>query len=173
MLADYRNKSPQIGEGVFLAENAAVVGEVQVDAHASIWFGTVVRGDQAPITIGRNSNIQDNATLHCAPDKPLVVGEDVTVGHNVVLHSCTIGDHCLIGMGAVIMNDAVIGENSIVGAGALVTEGKIFPANSLIVGAPAKVKRTLTEEDRRGIAASAAEYLQLAKAYLQSIEKNC
>ena len=165
MIKPYKNNLPQVAEQVYLAENASVIGNVTLGMRASVWFGTVIRGDNAAITIGEDTNIQDNSTLHCAPDMPLRVGARVTVGHNVVLHSCTVEDDCLIGMGAVIMNRAVIGKNSIVGAGALVTEGKVFPENSLIVGSPAKVKRQLTEADLAAIRESAAEYLQLAKEY--------
>lgn len=165
MIRNYRNFHPKIGEAVYIAENATVIGRVHMDAQASVWFGAVVRGDNGDITIGKRTNIQDNATLHCTSEKPLIVGDDVAVGHNVVLHSCKIGNHCLIGMGAVVMNDAVIGENSIVGAGALVTEGKVFPPNALIVGAPAKVKRILTAEDCRKIDKPVAEYLRLSREY--------
>ena len=165
MIKPYKNNLPQLAEQVYIAENASVIGNVTLGRRASVWFGTVIRGDNVAITIGEDTNIQDNSTLHCAPGMPLQVGARVTVGHNVVLHSCTVEDDCLIGMGAVIMNRAVIGKNSIVGAGALVTEGKVFPENSLIVGSPAKVKRKLTEADIAAIRESAEEYLQLAKEY--------
>ena len=165
MIKPYKNNLPQVAEQVYIAENASVIGNVILERRASVWFGTVIRGDNAAITIGEDTNIQDNSTLHCAPGTPLRVGDRVTVGHNVVLHSCTVEDDCLIGMGAVIMNRAEIGKNSIVGAGALVTEGKVFPENSLIVGSPAKVKRQLTEADIEAIRENAEEYLQLAKEY--------
>ena len=165
MIKPYKNNLPQLAEQVYIAKNASVIGNVTLGKRASVWFGTVIRGDNAAITIGEDTNIQDNSTLHCAPGMPLQIGSRVTVGHNVVLHSCTVEDDCLIGMGAVIMNHAVIGKNSIVGAGALVTEGKVFPENSLIVGSPAKVKRQLTEADLAAIRESAEEYLQLAKEY--------
>ncbi|MGN1412873.1 MAG: gamma carbonic anhydrase family protein [Anaerovoracaceae bacterium] len=170
MIKPYKNNLPQVAEQVYIAENASVIGNVTLERRASVWFGTVIRGDNAAITIGEDTNIQDNSTLHCAPGMPLRVGDRVTVGHNVVLHSCTVEDDCLIGMGAVIMNHAVIGKNSIVGAGALVTEGKEFPENSLIVGSPAKVKRQLTEADLAAIRESAEEYLQLAKEYQQEYQ---
>ncbi len=168
MIIKYRDKTPQIAESAYLAPNTTVIGDVTIEEDASIWFGTVIRGDNQPIHIGRGSNIQDNSTLHCNRYSGMTVGENVTVGHNVILHSCTIGDKCLIGMGAIVMDGAVIGENSIVGAGALVTPGKIFPAGSLIVGSPARVKSEVTEDALASAMASGEEYRKRAEEYKKS-----
>src|SRR5438445_6701102 len=131
----------------WIAETAVVIGRVRVKQDASIWFGSVLRGDNEWIEVGERSNIQESCTLHTDMGFPMVIGPDCTIGHNVVLHGCTIAGGSLIGMGAIVLNGAKIGKNSLVGAGALVTEGKEFPDNSLIVGAPAKAVRTLSEED--------------------------
>ena len=168
MIIKYKDKDPQIAESAWLAPNTTVIGDVTIEEGASIWFGAVLRGDNQPIHIGRGSNIQDNSTLHCNRYSGMTVGENVTVGHNVVLHSCTIGDNCLTGMGAVVMDNAVIGEHSIVGAGALVTPGKIFPPNSLIVGAPARVKSEVTEEALKSAISAGEEYRKRAEEYKNS-----
>ena len=165
MLLKYRDKYPQIEKAAFVAENATLIGDVVLEEDATVWFGAVLRGDSGTIKIGKGSNIQDNCTLHRDAASPLIVGENVTVGHNVILHGCTIEDNCLIGMGAVIMNDAVIGENSIVGAGALITEGKVFPPNSLILGAPAKAKGETDEKAMEMIRDAAEHYVHLGKEY--------
>ena len=167
MIQKFRDKYPQTEKAAFVAENATLIGDVVLEEDATIWFGAVLRGDSNTIKVGKGSNIQDNCTLHCDEKSPLTVGSNVTVGHNVILHGCTIEDNCLIGMGAIIMNDAVIGENSIVGAGALITEGKVFPANSLILGSPAKVKGE-TDEKARGMIREAAEhYVHHGREYSQ------
>lgn len=156
-------------EGVFVAENAAVIGDVRLAAGASVWFGCTLRGDADTLSIGENSNIQDGSVLHADPGFPLHVGRDVTVGHMVMLHGCTIGDNTLIGIGAVILNGARIGRNCIIGARALITEGKEIPDNSLVMGAPGKVVRETTEQDRGNIAASAAHYAQNGRRYLAGL----
>ena len=130
----------------FVAENAVLVGKVRLKTDASVWFGSVLRGDNEWIEIGARTNIQENCMLHTDPGFPLVVGDRCTIGHNVILHGCIIGDDTLIGMGAIVLNGARIGKNSIVGAGALVTEGKEFPDNSLIVGSPARVIRSMDDK---------------------------
>ena len=132
----------------FIAETAVVIGKVRLLAHASVWFGAVLRGDNEWIEIGARSQIQDNATLHTDPGFPLTIGKDCVIGHNVVLHGCIISDASLIGMGAIILNGAKIGANSLVGAGALITEGKEFPDNSVIVGAPAKLVREADDKTK-------------------------
>jgi carbonic anhydrase/acetyltransferase-like protein (isoleucine patch superfamily) len=139
-------KAPALGKGAWVADNAEVIGQVEMGENASVWYGCVVRGDTEKIRIGRNSNIQDLSVLHADAGVPLTIGDNVTVGHQVMLHGCTVGDGSLIGIQAVVLNNARIGRNSIVGAGSVVTEGKEFPDNSLIVGAPAKAIRTLDAE---------------------------
>jgi carbonic anhydrase/acetyltransferase-like protein (isoleucine patch superfamily) len=138
--------APKLAEGAWVADNAEVIGQVELAENASVWYQCVVRGDTEKIRIGRNSNIQDGSVLHADFGVPLTIGDNVTVGHQVMLHGCTIGDGSLIGIQAVVLNNAKIGRNSIVGAGSVVTEGKEFPDNSLIVGAPAKAIRTLDAE---------------------------
>jgi carbonic anhydrase/acetyltransferase-like protein (isoleucine patch superfamily) len=138
--------APKLGQGAWIADNAEVIGQVEMGDNASVWYGCVVRGDTEKIRIGRNSNIQDLSVLHADSGVPLTIGDNVTVGHQVMLHGCTIGDGSLIGIQAVVLNNAKIGKNSIVGAGSVVTEGKEFPDNSLIVGSPAKAIRTLDAE---------------------------
>ena len=149
----------QTDEDVIILPGARVSGDVTIGPGCSIWYNTVIRGDEAPIIIGENSNIQDNSTLHTNDVQPLVIGNYVTVGHNVVLHSCTIEDGCLIGMGAIVLDGAVVGENSIVGAGALVTKGNVIPAGSMVLGSPARVKRPLTEEEIAGVRRNCLAYL--------------
>ena len=138
--------APKLQQGAWVADNAEVIGQVELAENASVWYQCVVRGDTEKIRIGRNSNIQDGSVLHADFGVPLTIGDNVTVGHQVMLHGCTVGDGSLIGIQAVILNNAKIGKNSIVGAGSVVTEGKEFPDNSLIVGSPAKAIRTLDAE---------------------------
>ena len=165
MIMNYKEHKPQIAESAYIAPTAAVIGQVELGEEVSVWFGTVVRGDNQPICIGEGTNVQDNSTLHCNRYDPLTVGKRVTIGHNVVLHSCTIGDNCLIGMGAVVMDNAVIGENSIVAAGALVTPGKNFPPNSLVIGSPAYVKGEVSAEALESAQKSTEEYILKTRAY--------
>ena len=150
---------PEVHPSAFVADSAQVIGQVSLGAEASVWFGCVVRGDTELISIGAGSNIQDASVLHADYGFPLQVGERVTVGHQVMLHGCCIGDETLIGIGAVVLNGARIGKHCLVGAGALVTEGKEFPDGSLILGSPAKVVRTLTPEQIEGLRASALQRL--------------
>ena len=163
--------SPQLGQGAWVADAAQVIGAVELAENASVWFGAVVRGDTETIRIGANSNIQDLAVLHADLGKPLTIGRDVTVGHQVMLHGCTIGDNSLIGIQAVVLNGARIGRNCIVGAGSVVTEGKEFPDNSLIIGSPAKVVRTLDDATARKLAESAAHYVENARRYARGLKK--
>lgn len=164
-------KSPELGTGAWVADTAQVIGDVQLADNASVWFGAVIRGDTETIRIGRNSNIQDLSVLHADIGKPLTIGADVTVGHQVMLHGCTIGDNSLIGIQAVVLNGARIGRNCIVGAGSVVTEGKEFPDNSLIIGAPAKVVRTLDDAAARKLAESAAHYVDNARRFARGLKK--
>src|SRR5262245_48914595 len=143
----------------WIAETASVIGRVRLKRDASVWFGSVLRGDNEWIEIGERSQVQDNATLHTDPGFPMVIGAGCVIGHNVILHGCMIGDNSLIGMGAILLNGAKIGRNCLVGAGALVTEGKAFADNSLIVGAPARAVRTVDEATTRMIAAGADIYV--------------
>ena len=149
----------------WIAPNAVVIGDVSLKKNASVWFGSVLRGDNDPIILGENSNIQDNSVCHTDDGMPLIIGDNVTVGHKVILHSCTVGDNSLIGMGSTVLNKAKIGNNCLVGANSLVTEGKEFPDNSLIVGSPAKVKRELTDMEKKIIELSALHYVENMKRY--------
>ncbi|WP_052255876.1 gamma carbonic anhydrase family protein [Salinicoccus sp. YB14-2] len=147
MKLDYKGISPEIHESAFVAPNATVIGDVTIDAYASVWFGSILRGDIAPIKIGKHSNIQDLSILHETPDMPLIIEDYVTVGHKVTLHSCTIRNNALIGMDSTILDGAEIGEGAFIGAGSLVTPGTKIPPKTLAFGRPAKVVRDLTEED--------------------------
>ncbi len=157
--------SPTLADGAWAAPSADLIGDVRLGPRASVWFGAVIRADNTPILIGEESNFQDGAIGHSDPGAPLTIGARVTVGHQAILHGCTVHDEALVGMGARILNGAVIGQGCIVGAGALVTEGKIFEPNSLIVGSPGRVVRLLGEEQRAMLRASAAHYAEKATAY--------
>ncbi len=161
--------APQVHAQAWVAPSAQVMGQVSVGAGASIWFGTVVRGDTERITIGADSNIQDASVLHADAGQPLVIGERVTVGHQAMLHGCTVGDESLIGIGAIVLNGAKIGKNCLVGAGALVTEGKEFPDGSMILGSPAKVVRQLTPEQIEGLRQSAQHYKTNAQRFAKTL----
>ena len=157
--------APVLGQDVFVAPGAHVIGRVTLGERASVWFGAVIRGDNDPITIGAESNVQDGAMIHADPGVPATIGRGVTIGHHAIVHGASVGDHSLIGMGATLLNRAVIGAESIVGANALVTEGKTFPPRSLIVGAPAKAVRSLTDAEVAGLRVSAATYVANARRY--------
>lgn len=156
---------PQLDRAAWAAPSADLIGDVRLGARASVWFGAVIRADNTPIAIGEESNIQDGAIGHSDPGFALTVGARVTVGHQAILHGCTIADDCLIGMGARILNGAVIESECIVGAGALITEGKRFESGSLIVGSPARVVRLLTDEEKQALRVSAAHYAEKAERY--------
>jgi carbonic anhydrase/acetyltransferase-like protein (isoleucine patch superfamily) len=149
----------------WIAPTASVIGNVILKKNASVWFGAVLRGDNEPITIGENSNVQDNSVLHTDLGSPLTIGANVTIGHKVMLHGCTIGDGTLVGMGAIILNGARIGANCVIGANSLITEGKHIPDNSMVMGSPGKVVRTLTDEQAAGMAAGAAHYVHNWKRF--------
>lgn len=160
-------KNMNIDPSVFIADGAKVMGDVTIGKDSSVWYNAVVRADRAPIVIGERCNIQDGAILHEDTDNPLILGDEVVIGHGAILHGCEIGDHTLIGMGAIVLNKAKIGKNSMVGAGALVTGGKEFPEGSLIIGSPAKVKRPLTAEEIDSINENIEEYIHLAKVHAE------
>jgi carbonic anhydrase/acetyltransferase-like protein (isoleucine patch superfamily) len=167
IVRSFRGTWPTVGPGVYLADNATVVGDTVIGAGSSVWFGAVVRGDQMPIRIGEATSIQDNSVIHVTSGVAgTVIGDRVTVGHRVVLHACTVGDDCIIGMGSVILDRSRIGRFCIVGAGALVTPGTDIPDGHLAVGSPARVKRPITDEERAWITSSAAHYVELTRAYL-------
>lgn len=166
MQLPYKGISPKLHETVFTTEGAIIVGDVEIGRDSSVWFNSVVRGDVNYIRIGERTNVQDNSVLHVTHDTyPLFVGSDVTIGHSVVLHGCKVGDRCLIGMGAVILDDAEVGADSIIGAGAVVTQSARIPERSLVIGTPAKVVRTLNDDEVEGIAQSARNYMGYVKNY--------
>ena len=158
-LDKFLRKQPALGKNVFIASTAVVIGDVTLGAHSSVWYGAVVRGDINRIVIGHQSNIQDNAVLHLADHFPCIVGNWVTIGHSAIVHACIVGDEVLVGMGAVILDGAIIGRQSIIGAKALVTQGTKIPPGSLVLGAPAKVVRKLTKEERAGLKWWAEKYV--------------
>ena len=153
------------GNDFWIAPNAAVIGSVILKKNASIWFSATLRGDNDPIIVGENSNIQDGSVCHTDDGMPLIIGDDVTVGHKVILHSCAVGNNSLIGMGSTVLNNAKIGNNCLVGANTLITEGKEFPDNSMIVGSPGKVKRELSEQEVQMIKLSALHYVENMKRF--------
>jgi carbonic anhydrase/acetyltransferase-like protein (isoleucine patch superfamily) len=163
--------APQVAESAWVADSAQVMGAVTLLEGSSVWFGAVIRGDTETITVGAGSNVQDTAVLHADHGFPLVIGERVTVGHQVMLHGCTIGDESLIGIGAVVLNGAQIGKHCLVGAGALVTEGKVFPDGSMIIGSPAKAVRQLSPEQIEGLKRSAQHYTENADRYRKGLKK--
>jgi len=168
MIAPFVENYPTVPSSVFIAESAQVIGNVTIGAYSSIWFGSVVRGDVHYIRIGERTNIQDLSVLHVTrKTHPLVVGNEVTVGHHTTLHGCTIFDRTLIGMGAIVLDGAVVSAGSIVGAGALVPEGMIVPSGVLVVGVPAKVRRELTPEEKGFLLQSSKNYVELAQVYLK------
>ncbi len=167
ILEKHLRQTPRLGEGVYLAKTAVVLGDVTIGDHASIWFGAVARGDIQRIEIGHHSNVQDNAVLHVDREAPCLIGNWVTIGHSAIVHGCTIGDECLIGMGSTILDGAEIGEQSIIGANALVTQRTQIPPRSLVLGAPAKVVRPLKEEEITGLKSWAQSYLDNAAYCLE------
>ena len=163
--------APRVAAGAWIADSAQVMGQVELGEDVSIWFGSVLRGDTEMIRIGRGSNIQDASVLHADIGRPLEIGENVTVGHKVMLHGCNIGDGSLIGIGAIVLNGAKIGRGCIVGAGALVTEGKEFPDGSMIIGSPAKAVRELNTEQRQGLVWSAQHYIENARRFRAGLKQ--
>jgi len=169
MFYDLKDKKPQNSGENWVASNATIIGDVTLEKNSSIWFNAVLRGDIENIHIGEGSNIQDGSVLHTDPGCPLKVGKDVTVGHLVMLHGCTIGDNSMIGIGAVILNKVKIGKNCIIGAKALITENKVIPDNSLVIGSPGKVIREVTEEEKKSVLENTKHYQDNWKKYSKSI----
>lgn len=165
MILPFKNKQPILNKTAFIAPGAHVIGDVRLEADASIWFGAVLRGDMGAIRIGRRTNVQDGAVLHGDHGLAVRIGDDVTIGHQATVHACTVKSRCLIGIGARILTGAVIGENSLVGAGSLVLEGVKIPAGSLVLGAPARVVRRLSALEIRGLKQQALRYAQYARHY--------
>lgn len=163
------DKTPQIDPQSWIAPNATVIGDIRLGRNASIWWNATLRGDNDPISIGENSNIQDGSVLHTDEGVPMNIGRDVTVGHLVMLHGCTVGDGSLIGIGSVILNRAVIGRNCIVGANTLIPEGKVYPDRSLIIGSPGKVVRELSDEEVARLIRSAAHYVENWQRYAREL----
>ena len=168
-LGDHVPTLPE-NDACWIAPDAQVIGKVVIGEDVGIWFGAVLRGDNEPITLGARTNIQEGTVIHTDPGKPVTIGEGCTIGHRAIVHGCTIGDNSLIGMGATILNGAKIGRNCLVGANALVTEGKEFPDNSLIVGAPAKVVRSLDATAVEALARSAAHYVDNARRFKRELK---
>ena len=169
MFYDLENKKPKNSGENWVAPNATIIGDVTLEKNSSVWFNAVIRGDNENIHVGEGSNVQDGSVLHTDPGCPLRIGKDVTIGHIVMLHGCTIGDNSLIGIGAVILNNAKIGKNCIIGAKALITENKEIPDNSLVVGAPGRVVRKLTDDEIGKITENAKHYQDNWKRYVKTV----
>lgn len=165
MIIEYQGKVPQIGQNVYIAPTAVIIGDVSIEDGASVWFHAVLRGDEAPIRVGRNTNIQDNCTVHTDLDKPALIGDDVTIGHNAIVHGCTVENTCLIGIGAIVLNDARVKTGSVVAAGSVVREGQIVGPNQLVAGSPAIVKRELSDDIRELLRRPVNSYLRLSRAH--------
>lgn len=170
MIMPYKGIQPKIDPTVYLAEGAVVTGDVEIQEYSSIWFSAVIRGDVAPTKIGKRVSIQDNATLHQSPNIPLIIEDDVIVGHNAILHSCHVKQGALIGMGAIVLDGAVVGENAFIAAGALVPPGKVIPPGMLAVGAPAIVKREVNAHDLSEMKRIRQEYVEKGQAYKEVAE---
>lgn len=164
-LARYLGQTPDVGAAAFVAPNATVLGAVKLGVQSSIWYGCVLRGDINAIEVGEGSNVQDLTMVHLADDHGVKIGRHTTIGHSAIIHACTIGDECLVGMGATVLDGAVIGDQCIVGANSLVTQRFVAPAGSMILGSPAKVVRALTPEERAGIRKWALKYIEVARAH--------
>ena len=165
MIHKFNKIKPNIEKANFIADSADIIGNVTAEENSSIWYNCTLRGDISPIRIGKNSNVQDNSVIHVNHDTGTIIGNNVTIGHRVLLHACTVEDGCLIGMGAIILDNSIIGRESIVGAGSLVTKGKKFPPRSLILGSPAKAIRTLTKEEVEESRKNTESYVEISKMY--------
>lgn len=171
MLIQYKHYKPDIGKDVFMAENSTIVGRSFIGDDCSIWYNAVLRADVNEIIVGQGTNIQDGCVVHCDKKNRTNIGEYVTIGHSAIIHGCTIGNNCMIGMGTTVLDGAVIGENVIIGANSLVTSGKAIPSGVLALGSPAKVVRELTPEEIEGIRSSAEGYVKLSKEYSDEINR--
>ena len=169
MIYELDGIAPIIDDTAWVADDANLIGKVTLAAKSSVWFGSTLRGDNEMLTLGEGSNIQENSVLHTDMGYPLTIGKNCTIGHKVMLHGCTIGDNTLIGMGAMVMNGAVVGKNCLIGAGALITEGKVIPDGSLVMGAPGKIIRTLTDDAIEGLTRSALSYQKNAERYRKGL----
>ena len=167
MIGNYKEFKPEISENARVAKNATVIGKCTIGKDSSIWYSAVLRGDAGNISIGERTNIQDGAVLHSSTSSETILGNDITVGHNAIIHACTIHDNCLIGMGSTVLDGATIEENVIVGANSLITSGKLIQKNSLVMGSPAKVIRELTDDEVTSIRESALCYIELSKDMIQ------
>lgn len=170
MIYPYKDKEPEIAASAFIADHVTITGDVSIGEDSTIWYNTVIRGDVAPTVIGNRVNVQDNSVLHQSPNNPLVLEDNVTIGHHVLLHSCKIRKGALIGMGSIILDNAEIGEGAFIGAGSLVPPGKVIPPNAMAFGRPAKVIRDVTEEDRKEMERIVREYAEKGQ-YYKSIQK--
>lgn len=170
MIYPYKDKHPQIDPSAFIADFTTITGDVKIGAESSVWFNTIVRGDVAPTIIGKKTNIQDLCMLHQSPDNPLILEDNVTIGHQVTLHSCMVRKNALVGMGSIILDGAEIGEGAFIGAGSLVPQGKVIPPGKLAFGRPAKVIRDLNEDDIADMERIVREYAEKA-AYYKSLQK--
>lgn len=170
MLYSYHDKKPSVHESVFIAPGAHLIGDVQIGEESTVWFNAVLRGDEGPIQIGKKCSVQDNVTAHLYEGFPLIVGDEVTIGHNAILHGCTIEKRCIIGMGSTILDGAIIGEESIIGANTLIPSGKKIPPRSLVVGSPGKVIREITDKDIELIQLSIDTYVQKGKEYKEALK---
>ena len=168
MLREFQGKRPTVATSAFVADGAILIGSVTLEADASVWFNAVLRGDSEPIRIGKRSNVQDNSTLHVDPGLPCIVGDDVTIGHNAIVHACTIEANVLVGMHATVLSGAIVGRGSIIGANALVTENARIPPGSLVLGVPGKVVRPLRPEEIDQLRQQAARYVRRAQEYRES-----
>ena len=162
MIKAYKGIEPKIDENVFIAESADIVGKVNIEKNANIWYGTVLRADDNYITVGENTNIQDGSVVHISEGYPTIIGKNVTIGHKSIIHGCEIGDNTLIGMGSIVLDGAKVGEFTLLGAGSLVPPGKEIPSGVLAMGSPAKVIRELSEEEKENLTKSAIKYVKLA-----------
>lgn len=165
MIKEIKGKKLEISESCFIAETASVVGEITIGEESSVWYGAVIRSDMNKTIIGSRTNIQENTTVHNDKDYPTLIGDGVTIGHNCIIHGCTIKNNSLIGMGSIILNGSIIGENTIIGAGSLITQNKEIPSGVLVLGSPAKVIRNLTEEEILSLKESAKHYVEMANMH--------